>query len=343
MTANLPNGNWLHIDCPLTALRIQTSIRDIVDRRLKRRGVVVGLSGGIDSSVVAALCAHALGNERVLGLIMPERECSPESLRLGSLVAQHLHIPVITEEISDLLVAAGCYSRRDQAIRRLLPDFDPSQKCKLVMADFARGARYSYPWLIVETSERKLQRVRLTSQAYLEIVAASNFKQRVRAMLEYYHADRLQYAVAGTPNRLEFDQGFFVKNGDAAADLKPIAHLYKSQVRQLAAYFHLPLEVCERPATTDTFSLEQSQEEFYFGVSLETFDICLYAKNNGVPPHEVVARTALSHEQVSAVFAAIDAKRRATFYLHEPPVLVGKVPELSQPSNGTPTTSYFPA
>ena len=79
------------------------------------------------------------------------------------------------------------------------------------------------------------------------MVAAANFKQRVRKMMEYYYADLLQYAVAGTPNRLEYDQGFFVKNGDGAADVKPIAHLYKSQVYQLAAYLGVPEEIRRRP------------------------------------------------------------------------------------------------
>ncbi len=327
-TPSASTTDWLQIDAAGTAGRIESAIQNIVQTQLKRKGVVVGLSGGIDSSVVAALCAGALGSEHVLGLMMPERESSRDSLRLGWILAEHLQIPVATEDITGLLEAIGCYARRDDAIRQLVPDFGPLHKCKLVMADLAGGARYSYPSLIVETPDGKVQKIHLTSQTYLEIVAASNFKQRVRVMLEYYHADRLQYAVAGTPNRLEFDQGFFVKNGDGAADLKPIAHLYKSQVRQLADYFQLPVEIRERPSTTDTFSLEQSQEEFYFGVSLRAFDLCLYGKNHGLVPKEVAARTALTCDQVRAVFAAIDSKRKATAYLHHPPLLVEEVKEL---------------
>jgi len=170
--------------------------------------------------------------------------------------------------------------------------------------------------------------VRLSRDAYLGIVAATNFKQRTRKMLEYYHADRLWYAVAGTPNRLEYAQGFFVKNGDGSADFKPIAHLYKTQVYQLGRYLGVPKEILCRPPTTDTYSLEQSQEEFYFSVPLETMDLCLYAKNHGVDPAEVAAATKLSIEQVKRVNAIIDSKLSSTQYLHLPPQLVEKVEEV---------------
>lgn len=334
-TTSVINMDWLNIDPETTALRIESAVQTIVRKQLKRKGVVVGLSGGIDSSVVAALCARSLGNDHVLGLMMPERECSLASLRLGSILAEHLRIPVITEEITGLLRTAGCYTRRDEAIRQFVPDFGPMHSCKLVTADLAAGARYPYPSLVVETPDGLSQKIHLTARTYLEIVAASNFKQRVRAMLEYYYADRLQYAVAGTPNRLEFDQGFFVKNGDGAADLKPIAHLYKSQVRQLADYYQLPEEIRERPSTTDTFSLEQSQEEFYFGISLHAFDLCLYGKNYEIAPEIVADKASLSADLVRTIYTAIDSKRRATAYLHSEPVLVEDVAEIAGQAVGS--------
>ncbi len=321
---------WLQINAASTAQKITSIVQDLVSK-LQRKGLVVGLSGGVDSSVVAALCVQALGKERVLGLIMPERECSDDSLRLGRTLGEFFGIQIAVEDITAILEAAGCYSRRDQAIRELVPDFGPAHRCKLVMANLARGARYPLPSLIVESPDSAPRKIRLNAAVYLAVVAASNFKQRVRAMLEYYYADRLQYAVAGTPNRLEFDQGFFVKNGDGAADLKPIAHLYKSQVYQLADYFGLPKEIRERPPTTDTFSLPQSQEEFYFSLPLQVFDLCLYGKNQGLTAEEVSANTGLKVEQVSAVYEAIEAKRRATAYLHQPPLLIEVVAEIAHP------------
>ena len=162
------------------------------------------------------------------------------------------------------------------------------------------------------------------------IVAATNFKQRVRKMLEYYHADRLNYAVTGTPNRLEYDQGFFVKLGDGSADAKPIAHLYKTQVYAMAEHLGVPEEIRLRPPTTDTYSLPQSQEEFYFSLPYSTMDLCLFGKNAGTPVEDVAAATELTIEQVNRVFRDIDQKRRTTRYLHLRPELVADVPEVSE-------------
>ena len=164
--------------------------------------------------------------------------------------------------------------------------------------------------------------------AYLQMVAATNFKQRVRKMMEYYHADRLNYVVAGTPNRLEYDQGFFVKLGDGSADIKPIAHLYKTQVYALAEYLGVPEEIRRRPPTTDTFSLPQTQEEFYFALPYAKMDLCLYGRNNGVPAAEVAAAAGLTTEQVERVYKDIDQKRRTTAYLHARPQLVEPVAEI---------------
>ena len=170
---------------------------------------------------------------------------------------------------------------------------------------------------------------RLPLESYLGILAATNFKQRVRKMMEYYYADRLNYAVAGTPNRLEYDQGFFVKLGDGAADLKPIAHLYKSQVYQMAEYLGVPEKIRCRPPTTDTYSLAQGQDEFYFSLPYEKMDLCLYAKNHSIPASTVAPLIGLTAEQVERVFKDIDMKRYSTRYLHLKPQLVVPVEELS--------------
>jgi NAD+ synthase len=319
----------LRINPAGAARRIETVVRDAVHHQLRRKGAVVALSGGIDSSVVAALCVRALGSDHVLGLFLPEADSSADSLRLGRLLADRLNIPSIVENISPVLAAAGCYRRRDEAIRKVFPEYGDRYKCKIVLPDLLNGTRYAVYSIVVESPSRVQTRVRLTAEAYLGIVAATNFKQRTRKMFEYYYADLLGYAVAGTPNRLEYDQGFFVKNGDGAADLKPIAHLYKSQVYQLAEYLDVPEEIRRRPPTTDTYSLEQSQEEFYFSLPYDKMDLCLYGKNGGVPAAEVAAVAGLTPEQVERVYSMIDAKRNATRYLHEPPVLV-------EPTSGEP-------
>jgi len=258
------NKEVLKIDAAQVAAQIAAGIREMLSSRLKRRGVVVGLSGGIDSSVVAALCVRAVGANRVLGLFMPEDESSDDSLRLGRNLADALGIPTILEEIGPILTTTGCYRRRDEAIREVLPEYRDGYKCKIVHPNILHQEGYAIYTLVVESPTGERRQARMTAAAYLGVVAATNFKQRTRKMMEYYHADRLNYAVAGTPNLLEYDQGFFVKNGDGAADFKPIAHLYKTQVYQLAAVLGVPAEIQQRPPTTDTYSLAQSQEEFYF-------------------------------------------------------------------------------
>jgi NAD+ synthase len=317
----------LDIDAPRVAEEIERSIRDQVLGTLKRRGAVVGMSGGIDSSVVATLCMRALGKERVLGLLMPERDSSVDALRLGRCLAEHLGIRHQVEDIAPALAGFGCYDRQLQAIRMAVPDYDEGWKCKLSIPSLLQGERLNITLLTVAEPSGTQRQVRMPPAAYLQLVAATNFKQRCRKMMEYYHADRLNYAVAGTPNLLEYDQGFFVKQGDGAADFKPIAHLYKSQVYALAEHLGIPPEIRSRQPTTDTFSLAQSQEEFYFALPYREMDLCLWAHKHGAPEAEVGTAIGLSAEQVARVYRDIEAKRRASRYLHQPPLLVGPTQE----------------
>ena len=311
----------LALDAEAEIERITQSLRAQVLGEFRRRGAVMGLSGGIDSSVVAALCARAFGKDKVLGLFMPERHSSDDALTLGRMLADALGIEAIVEDIAPALEGLGCYRRQDEAIRSIVPQYGEGWKCKLVLPSILEAGRLNVTRLTVQSPAGEVTTVRLTPAAYLQIVAATNYKQRVRKMTEYYHADRLNYAVAGTPNRLEYDQGFFVKQGDGAADVKPIAHLYKTQVYQLAAHLGIPEEIRRRPPTTDTFSMPQTQEEFYFALPYDRMDLCLYAVNHAIPAEEVAPAVALTPEQVGRVFKDIEAKRRATRYLHTPPLL----------------------
>ncbi len=321
------SADVLRLDCAKETEKVVTGLRQVL-RQFKRRGLVVALSGGIDSSVVGALCVRAVGKDKVLGLLMPERDSSPDTLRLSRLIVEHLEIPIVTEDITSILEAVGCYRRRDEAIKSVIGEYGPDYKCKIVLPSVMDDDRYRIFSVIVQSPDGKQTKARLTPQAYLGIVAATNFKQRTRKMLEYYHADRLNYAVTGTPNRQEYDQGFFVKLGDGAADVKPIAHLYKMQVYQMAEFLGIPDEICSRPPTTDTYSMAQSQEEFYFSVPYDKMDLCLYGKNHGVSCSDVAAATGLAAEQVQRVYNDIDSKRSTTRYLHAPPVLIEDVKEI---------------
>jgi len=326
VSASLPvSADSMCIDPAAEADRIVASIRYIVFRQLNREGAVIGVSGGIESSVVAYLCAHALGKNRVLALLMPETESSPDSLRLGRMVTEALGIQSTVEDISPSLKAAQCYERRDEAVRRVVPEFGEDYRCRIVLPSVHDPQCDALFSVVVQSPDGQATWVPLSAEAYRGIVAATNFKQRVRKMMEYYYADLLHYAVAGTLNRLEYDQGFFVKNGDGAADVTPIAHLYKSQVYQLAAHLGVPAEIRRRPPATDTYPLEQAGEESYFMLPLEKMDFCLYGENNGIPAADLSAAVGLNTDQVQRVYDAIQAKREAAQYLRSAPVLVGQV------------------
>ncbi len=304
-------------------------IREIVFEELRRKGAVVGLSGGVDSSVTAALMTAALGRERVFGLFLPERDSDPESLRLGRLVADHLGIESVVEDIAPALEGLGCYKRRDEAIRRVFPEYGPGYKMKIALhGSILEKDRLNFFKVVIQSPSGEVKSKRLPPRDYLQIVAASNMKQRTRTMMEYYHAERLDYAVAGTPNRLEYDQGFFVKGGDGLADFKPIAHLYKTQVYGFGKALGVPQEILDRPPTTDTYSMEQSQEEFYFAVPYHLMDLLLWAHNHGVPAQEAAPVVNLTPTQVERVYRDIEQKRRTTRILHLPPILVEPVPEV---------------
>lgn len=329
VTPKSPFGpDSLQIDGLAETQRISEAILAFVSRT-RRKGAVVALSGGIDSSVVAALCVRALGKDRVFGLHMPEQESSDETLRLSRSVADAFGMDSEHEDLTQILDAFGCYRRRDDAIRMVCPEYGPGYKSKIELPSVIDSDGYRLYSVVVLAPDGTQTKYRLTPESYLGIVAATNFKQRARKTLEYYHADRLNYVATGTPNRLEYDQGFFVKLGDGSADIKPIAHLYKSQVYELAEYLGVPEEILSRPSTTDTYSLPQSQEDFYFSLPYGRMDLCLFGHNNGIPVAEIAAAAELTVEQVQRVFRDIEQKRRSTEYLHLPPQLVENVPEIT--------------
>jgi NAD+ synthase len=302
--------------------RIVEVLQSAVLRRFRKKGVVIGVSGGVDSTTSVALCARALGPQRVLAIQMPERTCDPETMRLSALAADHYCVPRVLEDITPALEAVGFFRRYEAGVRKVIPEYGEGWKSKLVIPGIIDRSRLTVFSIVAQRPDGELVKKRLSLQAYLEVVAATNFKQRLRKMMEYYHADRLNYAVIGTPNRLEYDQGFFVKGGDGAADIKPIAHLYKSQVYRLAEYLDVPEEIRRRPPTTDTYSLQQGQDEFYFSLPYDKMDLCLLGKNHGHSHAETARSAGLSEEEVVRVYADIEAKRNVARYLHASPVLV---------------------
>ena len=322
------NPSVLELDCAAETERICRWMVQTVGQQLHKRGVVLGLSGGVDSSVCGALAVRAFGPKKVFGLLMPEQDSSAASETLGARVAQQWGITHHLENIAPTLQAIGCYRWRDEAMRALVPEYGDDWKSKIVIKG-GRDGGLNHFHLVVQSPAGEVSERRLPIKEYLQVVSATNFKQRVRKTVEYFHADRLNYAVIGTPNRLEYDQGFFVKNGDGAADLKPIAHLYKTQVYALARHLGLPDEVCNAMPTTDTYSLQQGQDEFYFALPYDRMDLALWAHNHAVPAAELAPTLGLTEAQAGFVYADIEAKRRGTRYLHAAPLLVEPVAEVA--------------
>lgn len=324
--AKLTSG-VLDIDPRAVTDRIRQRLMEIVARDQRRRGMIVALSGGIDSSVCAALAVRALGPGKVFGLLLPEKDSSASSEDLGRLLAEHLKIEYLKQDIALTLEAIGCYRWRDEAISVVFPDYRKDWKSKIVIAGGVDG-RFNYFKLVVQAPDGTRYENRLDHKQYLQIVAATSYKQRIRKTIEYFHADRLHYSVVGTPNRLEYDQGFFVKNGDGSADVKPIAHLYKTQVYALARYLGLPEVICKSKPTTDTYSLPQGQDEFYFTLPYEQMDLSLWAHNHSMPVEDLASCLGVSREQAAFIYRDIETKRRTTAFLHAKPLLVEAVPEL---------------
>jgi NAD+ synthase len=317
------------IDYATEADRISEQIVAIT-RRLRRRGLVVAMSGGIDSSVCAALAVRALGSSNVYGLLLPERDSTLGEGSLGRLLANHLGMACELQNIAPTLEAIGCYGAQQEVLHRAVPGFGAGWRFKLAISS-AMGGKVSVTRVVAEDPAGVRHEARLSAADYQQIVAATNFKQRVRKTLEYYHADRLNYAVVGTPNRLEYDQGFFVKLGDGSADVKPIAHLYKTQVYAMARHLGLPEAITSTTPTTDTFSLAQGQDEFYFGLPYPQMDLVLWHVNAGLGAAELARELGCDVAAAEAHMQSVLAKRRTTAYLHAAPQLVVDVPGIPAP------------
>lgn len=318
---------YLTIDYQAEIDKISEKIKELLREKAHRRGLVIAISGGIDSSVSAALCVQALGPKKVFGLLLPEQDSSDKSESRGEMLAKHLGIKFVKHNIASTLEAIGCYQWRDDAIRTVFPDYAEGWKNKIAITGGNKG-QINHFQLIVQPPGGELLTKRLGLNAYLQIVAATNYKQRMRKSIEYFHADRLNYAVIGTPNRVEYDQGFFVKNGDGSADIKPIAHLYKSQVYALAKFMGLPEEICNATPTTDTYSLPQGQDEFYYALPYKEMDLALWALNNNKTASELAIMLDIDEKHAEFIYKDIKSKRSTTQYLHAKPYLIEDISEI---------------
>lgn len=316
--------NILRFDTETETAKIVDQLKIHVFDQLRKRGSVVGVSGGVDSAVVLALAVRAFGIDKVTPVLLPEKDSSPDSMRLALELCEMFGVHPVIEDITEALLGFGAYLRRDRIVRQIFPDYNESlDQIKLTIpGDLMDNRSISYYELTVIKGDQKVQSARLDLDQLREIIAATNFKQRTRAALLYYHAEIRNYAVIGTSQRNEHDLGFFVKYGDSAVDVRPLAHLYKTQVYYLAEYLGVPSSIRERAPTSDTYSAETNQTEFFFRVPFEKLDLIWFAMENNIPLMEVADELQMSIEQVENVMSDIRQKQRSTYYLRQQPLRI---------------------
>lgn len=320
------NRRSLLIDPASETERICSELRNHVLTGMRRRGGVLGISGGIDSSVVLGLAVRAFGAQNVVALMLPEKDSDPESERFARVVADYFGVNPLLENITPVLEGFGCYPRRDEAIRRVVPEYDADAgyKAKIVLPQnlLEEDTLNFFSLTVINPQGEEVTR-RLPVRELNQIVAASNFKQRTRMSMLYYHAELRNLAVIGTANKNEHGQGFFVKWGDGGVDIQPVAHLFKTQIYQLAEYLGIPDEICSRPPTTDTYSAPSTQQEFFFRLPFETMDMLWFAQEHGVSAAEAAAVMGMEEVQVQRAYNDFVRKTRTTDYLRAATIMLG--------------------
>ena len=302
--------------------KIMIKLKQDVKYKLQRRGAVIGISGGIDSSACLALSAKAFGPNNVTAIMLPEQDSSDDSRKLAEELAAAFGVTqTLVENITGALEGFGCYQRRDEAIARVITDFDPEvDKAKIeIKQDPASTLPPIFSITVIKPNGKVVSKL-LPAMEYLQIVAATNFKQRSRMSMLYYHAERLHCAVIGTPNKHEVEQGFFVKYGDGGADVMPIGHLYKTQVYQIAAHLGVPQDILDRTPTTDTYTAEQTQEDFFYQMPHQEMDLLWYGWENGYDAEEVGKVMDRTKKEVENIYKNMARKKKTTEYLRMKPI-----------------------
>jgi NAD+ synthase len=319
------NKDILNLDPARETDRIVKFLQDNVRKAMRRQGGVVGISGGIDSAVVLGLAVRAFGPKNVVAVMMPDKDSDPISEKLARELAARFGVEPLLENLTAALEGFDCYRRRDDAVKRVFPEFDAAKgyKSKIVLPqDLLEAGTLNFFSVTIIAPDGREESRPLPPREFLEIVAASNLKQRSRMSTLYFHAEARQYAVIGTANKNEHDQGFFVKYGDGGVDIQAIAHLFKTQVYQLSRHLGVPEGIQKRTPTTDTYSAPCDQQEFFYRLPFETMDLLWAAKEHQIPVAEVAQGMGLTEIQVQRAFDDLTRKHRTTEFLRlNPPLL----------------------
>jgi len=291
---------------------LQDFIHKQVYDNFRKRGIVVGISGGIDSAISAKLCCNAVGKENVLGIILPEKESNPQSQEFAKKYCEKLGIKYEIEDITSILDSSEIYQTREKIVKKYFPDYNQSCKYRIVFSENFDNDGLSIPYLEVNDENKQIHKIKLSLNDYFTITAATNIKHRIRMTRLYFHAEKNNFLVCGTTNKAEFQQGYFVKYGDGGVDIEPLANLYKTQIYQLGTYLDIPNEIIERKASPDTWSFDVSDEEFFYSLPYEIVDLMLFAKEKSVTLSDICSTLDLKEEKVKRILNSIERKLQAS-------------------------------
>ncbi len=291
---------------------LQNFIHEQVYDNFRKRGIVIGISGGVDSAVSAKLCCNAIGKENVLGIILPEKESNPQSQEFAEHYCKKLGIKYEIEDITSILNSSEIYQIREKIVEKYFPDYNQSCEYRLIFSENFDNDGLSIPYLEVNDENKQIHKIKLSLNDYSAITAATNIKHRIRMTRLYFHAEKNTFLVSGTTNKTEFQLGYFVKYGDGGVDIEPLANMYKMQIYQLGKYLDVPNEIIERKASPDTWSFDVSDEEFFYSLPYKIVDLVLFAKEKSVSLNNICSTLDLKEERVIRILNSLERKRKAS-------------------------------